>query len=94
MTDTRKYPIPPAMTIKDDGGLALAAIAGGKVVDIRYLSQEDPDLEEGLSEGGLTYEVALRLWWESAVGRLIVERLQAQGDIRAGVCEKGNFEVL
>ena len=89
------YPIPDATASQYHGaGWALAAITGGKLVDLRYVSDLAPDLADDLIEGGSIARAAVQRWIASDSAAPAVRELQALGEVAVGMCSCWEFVVL
>jgi hypothetical protein len=91
-----KYPIPETLESKYHGsGWALGSVAGGQLVDIRYVrdvaSQAVADqVQEGLSHA----QFFLSLWISTQEAAPVVRELQAIGDVVVGMISCYEFVVL
>lgn len=82
------YPIPEALAGQYQGaGIALAAITGGQVVALRYLTDiAPPEVDEQIAKGGPHAAFFARQWLGTAEAGPLVRELQALGDVRAVMC--------
>ena len=79
-------------------GWAVAAITGGQLVALRYVSDLAPeltdDLIDDLIEGGSIARAAVQKWIASDAAGSAVRELQALGDVSVGRCSCGEFVEL
>lgn len=90
------YPIPQTLASAYRGaGYALAAIAGGKVVALRYIAgHADDATQDALSEGEAHARRAALAWIASDAAGPVVRELQALGHVSAGMCSSWEFVEL
>lgn len=85
-------PIPEALASQYHGaGYALAAIAGGQLVALRYVEDAAPELGDVLAEGGSAARRAVQAWIVSDAAGPTVRELQALGDVSVGMCSAWEF---
>lgn len=84
----KTYPIPEALAPKYHGaGHALAAVAGGQLVDLVYVADALPDYDQD-APGALRSALD-----DDRIGPT-VRRLQALGEVSAGMCSCWEFVEL
>ena len=89
------HPIPESISNQYHGaGWALAAVTGGELVALRYVSDLAPVLANDLIEGGNTARAAVQRWIASDAAGPAVRELQALGDVSVGMCSCGEFVEL
>ena len=89
------YPIPDILAGQYRGaGYALAAIAGGRIVALRYVADVAPALDETLCEGGAIARQVVQRWISSDAAGPTVRELQALGQVRVGMCSAWEFVEL
>ena len=93
------HAIPESLSHQYHGaGWALAAITGGQLVAMRYVSdiapELDDDLIDDLIEGGSIARAAVQKWIASDAAGPSVRELQALGEVSVGMCSCGEFVVL
>ena len=89
------HAIPESLSHQYHGaGWALAAITGGKLVDLRYVSDLAPDLADDLIEGGSIARAAVQRWIASDSAGPAVRELQALGEVAVGMCSCWEFVEL
>lgn len=93
------HAIPESLSHQYHGaGWALAAITGGQLVALRYVSdlapELDDDLIDDLIEGGSIARAAVQKWIASDAAGPSVRELQALGEVSVGMCSCGEFVVL
>ena len=89
------YKIPDTLSSAYHGaGYALAAIAGGRPVALRYVEDLAPDLGDVLAEGGSAARRAVQNWVASDAAGPTVRELQALGDVSVGMCSSWEFVEL
>lgn len=72
-------------------GYALAAIAGGQPVALRYVGDLTPELGDVLAEGGSAARRAVQNWIASDAAGPTVRELQALGNVCVGMCSAWEF---
>lgn len=88
----QSFKIPDALADAYRGaGWALAALAGGQPVALRYVADVAPDLDEALAAGGETARHAVQRWMLSPAAGPVVRELQALGEISVGMCSAWEF---
>lgn len=93
--EKKTYPIPEALAGQYHGaGYALAAIAGGQPVALRYVADLAPALDDVLMEGGTEARQAVMQWVGSDAAGPTVRELQALGEVSAGMCSAWEFVEL
>ena len=86
------YKIPDTLSSAYRGaGYALAAIAGGQLVTLRYVEDAAPELGDVLAEGGSAARRAVQAWIASDAAGPTVRELQALGDVSVGMCSAWEF---
>lgn len=92
----KTYPIPDTLADQYHGsGWALAAIAGGQPVALRYLNDmAGDDWLEQIEQMGAHGQMIVRQWLETAEAGRHVRELQALGDVSAGMCSCWEFVEL
>lgn len=92
----RVYPIPEALAGQYQGaGWALAAIAGGRPVALRYIADVAPEsVAEAVAEGGQHAAFFVRQWLGTDQAAPVVRELQALGNVSAGMCSAWEFVEL
>ena len=89
------YPIPESIAPQYHGaGYALAAIAGGQIVALRYVADAAPALDEELAEGGAIARQAVQRWIASDAAGPTVREMQAFGQMSVGMCSCREFVEL
>ena len=90
------YPIPEALASQYQGaGWALAAIAGGQPVALRYIADVAPDeVADAVAEGGQHAAFFVRQWLGTAQAAPVVRELQALGEVSVGMCSSWEFVEL
>ena len=89
------HAIPESLSHQYHGaGWALAAITGGQLVALRYVSDLVPELDDDLIEGGNTARAAVQKWIASDAAVPAVRELQALGDVSVGMCSCAEFVEL
>ena len=93
------HAIPESLSRQYHGsGWALAAITGGQLVALRYVSDLAPeltdDLIDDLIEGGSIARAAVQKWIASDAAGHVVRELQALGEVAVGMCSCGEFVEL
>ena len=89
------HAIPESLSRQYHGsGWAVAAITGGQLVDLRYVSDLAPELTDDLIEGGSIARAAVQKWIASDAAGSAVRELQALGDVSVGMCSCGEFVEL
>ena len=87
--------IPESLSHQYHGaGWALAAITGGRLIALRYVSDLAPELDDDLIEGGNTARAAVQKWFASDAAGPAVRELQALGEVSVGMCSCGEFVEL
>lgn len=87
------YKITDALASQYHGaGWALAAIAGGQVVALRYIADVAPDtVADAVAEGGPHAAFFVRQWLATAEAGPVVRELQALGQVSVGLCSAWEF---
>ena len=81
------YPIPePLMAQYHGSGVALAAMVGGQLIALRYLSDVLPDYDGSMAQAPQAID-------DPRLGPTVRE-LQALGEVFVGMCSCGEFTVL
>lgn len=90
------YPIPQTLASAYHGaGYALAAIASGHLVALRYLDDHADDAtQDALVDGGAQARRAAQDWITSDAAGPVVRELQALGRVSAGMCSSWEFVEL
>lgn len=93
------HAIPESLSHQYHGaGWVLAAITGGQLVAMRYVSdlapELDDDLIDDLIEGGSIARAAVQRWIASDSAGPAVRELQALGEVAVGMCSCGEFVEL
>lgn len=89
------YPIPDTLASAYQGaGYALAAVAGGQLVALRYIADLAPQLDDTLAEGGRPARDAVQDWIGSDDAAPTVRELQALGAVSVGMCSAWEFVEL
>lgn len=73
------------------GGHALAAIAGGRVVALRYLRDHSPVVGEAEIEGGHVARLAVLATISDEALAPVIRELQALGDVSVGMVSCWEF---
>lgn len=83
------YPLPESLSDTHDGDeWAIAAILGGRVVALLYLTDIAPEL--GSHVGAPSAEFMIRQW--ARKGKADFLQLRALGNVSAGIVGSGHFE--
>lgn len=92
----KTYPIPESLASAYHGACyAMAAIAGGQPVVLRYLEDHvDEATQDALAEGGHVARAAARRWIASDAAGPVVRDLQALGQVSLGMCSGWEFVEL
>lgn len=87
------YPIPDATSSQYHGaGWALAVIAGGQVVAIRYLRDVAEAIAEQIEEaGGAHASFFVKQWLQTDAAAPVGRELQALGQVSVGMCSAWEF---
>lgn len=87
------YKIPDTLASQYHGaGWALAAIAGGRVVALRYLADvASPDIVDAMGKLGPHARMVVRQWISMPQAGPVVRELQALGEVSAGMLSAGEF---
>lgn len=73
-------------------GWALAAIAGGRVVALRYVTDVAPDaVADVVAAGGSHAAFFVRQWLGTSEAGPVVRELQALGEVSVGMCSCWEF---
>lgn len=90
------YPIPLTLASAYRGaGYALAAIASGHLVALRYLDDHADDAtQDALVDGGAQARRAALAWIASDAAGPVVRELQVLGRVSAGMCSSWEFVEL
>lgn len=89
----------PAIKIPDSlasqyhgSGWALAAIAGGQIVALRYIADvARPEIADKIADGGPHARMFVRAWLGTAEAGSVIRELQALGDVTVGMCSCWEF---
>jgi len=92
----------PALKITDTianqyhgAGWALAAVAGGQIVALRYIADVAPDqVAEQVADGGQHAGFFVKHWLSTAEAGPVVRELQALGEVSVGMCSCWEFVPL
>ena len=89
------HAIPESLSHQYHGaGWALAAITGGQLVALRYVSDMAPELDDDLIEGGSAARAAVQKWIASEAAGPAVREMRALGEVSVGMCSCGEFVEL
>lgn len=87
------YKITAALADQYHGaGWALAAITGGQVVALRYVTDVAPDaVADAVADGGPHAAFFVRQWLGTSEAGPVVRELQALGQVSVGMCSAWEF---
>lgn len=73
-------------------GWALAAVAGGQIVALRYIVDvAPPEVADKIADGGPHARMLVRAWLGTDDAGPVIRELQAIGDLTVGMCSCWEF---